>query len=145
MTALRKSLAELLALPARVDPADVSAAVAERRRLLTIAISQLSPEGVWELLKTGVGEVYLVQPAIEHLESDHTLFGLLTCLLRVRAYHWAERPDMVRRVRAIVGQALGDLSEWDGMSDAVVAAMRQRIPILEEWASFERALSKIPE
>jgi len=145
MNAPNRSLSELLGLPVTAEVSGISSAVARRHRLLTIPVTELSAESVWQLLKTGVGEVFWVEPAIGHLEKDHALFGLLTSLLRVRAFHWAERPDLVRRVRAIVAGALAELSEWDGTSEADIAAMRQRISILGEWAGFERALSTIPE
>lgn len=138
-----RSVAELLGLPASTAKGAVSDAVTERWRLLGTPISQLSAEGVWQLLKTGVGEQFLVEPAIGYLEGDHTQFGLLTSLLRVREFLWADHPDCVRRLRAIVGRALAELSEWDGTAETAISAMRQRIPILEEWAVFEQSLSRI--
>jgi hypothetical protein len=139
-----ESLASLLSLPVTAENSSLSGSVAQRRQLLSTPIDDLTSDGVWELLKTGMGEEFLVPAAIAHLEEDHTLFGLLTTLLRVRTFHWSDQPEYVVRLRRLVGRALSDLSEWDGESEVVIDAMRQRIPILEEWASFERSLSRIP-
>ena len=139
-----ESLASLLGLPVAAESSSLSSTVADRRKLLSTPIDDLTPDGVWELLKTGMGEEFLVPTTVAHLEQDPTLFGLLTTLLRVRAYRWSENPEYVVRLRAVVRRALDDLAEWDGTSENVVEAMRQRIPILAEWASFERSLSRIP-
>ena len=144
MNGATKSLSELLGLPVMAEINGVSSTVAQRHRLLAVPIAELSPDEVWQLLKTGVGDVFLVEPAIIHLDKDPSLFGLLTGLLRVRAFDWTERPDLVRRLRAIIARALSDLSEWDGTSEIAVDAMRQQIPILEAWVRFEQALSKVP-
>ncbi len=139
-----ESLAFLLNLPVAEEDASLPSGVAQRHRLLSIPIDELTPDGLWEVMKMGMGEEFLVPAAIKHLEKDHTLFGLLAALLRVRTFPWADQPEYVIRLRTAVGQALDDLNEWDGTAEAVVDAMRQRIPILEEWASFERSLSRIP-
>ena len=144
MKTKNESLASLLKLPVAAGDVTLSSRVAHRHQLLSTPIDELASDGVWELLKTGMGEEFLVPVAIKHLEEDHGLFGLLTTLLRVRAFPWLEQPQYVGRVRAVIGRALADLDERDGAHDPVLRAMRQRIPILEEWASFERSLSSIP-
>jgi hypothetical protein len=144
MKPVTETVADLLGLSISEATQSGSSLVDARRALLTKPISSLSESEVWELLKSGVGEKYLVLPAISHLERDPTFFGLLTTLLRVREFSWKDNPHVVHRVRAIVSSALSELAERDGSEAIVIESMRQKIPILEEWAYLERLLSQVP-
>lgn len=142
---LNKSLAALLNLPALPTHYEPDSSLAQRRRLLNMPISALSPENVAELMKTGIGENLLVPAAIQWLEKKPTLFYLLAGLLRVRDFDWLDHPAEVASVRLIVSQALNELSQHDATPEIALEALQQRALILGELAQFERSLSKIPE
>jgi hypothetical protein len=140
-----KTLAELMGLPVNHERISaLSSLAAERRVWLMTPLQQLSTDALWKLVQTGVGIEFLIPIAIEHLEKDCTLRGLLTGVLMCEEFSWIEHPDFVWRLRKVIDASLAELNEWDGSVEGVIDAMRQKIPILEAAVSLERGISQLP-
>lgn len=138
-----KSLAELTGVDWGPAPENVSTSVRSRHEWHRQPLNELPDAAVLRFVRSAIDLEFVIPLAIQRLERNCELFGILVSVLSVEAYPWNERPQLVNRIRECVERALSELGEWDGDEKICAEANAQCAEICRSWAYFEVRLSKI--
>jgi len=138
-----KSLAELTGVDWGPPPENVSTSVTSRHLWHRQPLKELPDAAVLRFVRSAIDLEFVIPLAVERLERNPELFGVLVSVLKANTYPWELQPLLVNRLRECVSSALSDLNHWDGDEKICAEASAHRAAICRSWAYFEVRLSKI--
>jgi hypothetical protein len=141
----RKTLAELTGVDWGPPPPEDRVAIVERHVTRRKRLADWTTRELVRFLCIIGGDDHILVPvAIERLGDDPIAASgsrpgeLLSAVLESDGFGWTAHPECVRRVRDIVGRALGLIAEDE--ENALAAGWH----VYRSWAIFERRLSSVP-
>jgi hypothetical protein len=139
-----KSLAELTGVDWGPAPEGVSTSVRTRHEWHRLPLHELPDAALLRFVQSGIDLAITIPLAIDRLQKDRELFGLLNAVLKEDEFPWEANPSLVNHLRNCVFGSLDELDEWDGSEEIASTAMSNRSAVCEAWAMFELRLSKVP-